>query len=178
MDVRIACVCPSNADGQARHPDGDTVVLREKLDFRSAVTARNAIVLLKNDSPDADAADILAVLTETYLFVGIEAWSLADAKGYPLPVTRANIRDALLAHPGEAMTVGDAADELYSASVILPLLAKVSSYSPPTPTNGSTSPTTPSSPTTPKPRKPSSTSTTRTGATATTSSSPVGASSS
>ena len=59
--VKIECVCPPKAGGEKRHPDGDTVTLRERLDFRAAVTVRNAIVVLKQDDPDCGAAEILAV---------------------------------------------------------------------------------------------------------------------
>ena len=178
MDVTIPCICPPKADGQARHPDGDTITLREHLDFRAAVTARNSIVLLKQDDPEATSADILALLTETELLVGISAWTITDAKGVRLEVTRTNIREVLLSHADEAMIAGDAADELYTASVLLPLLAKASTFSPPMPIADSTSATTTSSRTNPTRSKRSSITTIPTGATETTSPSLAGASSS
>lgn len=176
--VTIECLCPPKAAGEVRHPQGDTVTLRERLDFRAAVTARNTIVFLKSEDPDASAAEILAALTETYLLLGIESWSLLDAKGKPLPPSKAAIREYLLARPEIAMRVGDAADELYSEAVVLPLLARAQNFSPPTPTNGPTSAPKGSSPKPPKPSKPSSTTTTPTGGTVPTSLSPAGDSSS
>lgn len=176
--VVIECICPPKADGSPRHPAGDSVTLRERLDFRAALTARNTMVLVKTEDPDAGTAEILAALTETYLLVGIEAWTIVDAKGKPVEVTKAAIRERLLSHPDIAMVVGNAADELYSASVILPLVALAQTSSPPTPTDGSTSVPRPSSARRPRPSKPSSITPFPMDATATTSPLPAGASSS
>jgi hypothetical protein len=176
--VAVACLCPPKATGEVRHPAGDEITLRERLDFRAALTARNTMVLLKEEDPDVSSAEILAALTETYLVLGIESWSLVDAKGKPLPVSKAAIREVLLTKPDIAMEVGDAADALYSAAVILPLLARAQTSSRPTPTNGSTSVTTPSLPKPPKRSRRSSITTIPTAATAPTSPSPAGDSSS
>jgi len=176
--MNIECICPPRADGEPRHPAGDTVTLRERLDFRAALTARNTMILLKTEDPDAGTAEILAALTETYLLVGVESWSLVDAKGKPVEVSKAAIRECLLSHPDVAMTVGNAADELYSASVILPLVALARTSSPPTPTTESTSAPRPSSVKRPRPSKPSSITPFRTDVTVTTSALPVGVSSS
>jgi hypothetical protein len=170
MTVHIACVCPPTAAGDTRHPDGDRVELREKLDFRSALTARNAIALAKEEDEDVSSAEILAVLTETYLILGITSWTLVDEKGKKVEPSRTAIRAFIEANPDAAMEVGDAADELYSAAVILPLVARAAKFSQPSPTTDSTSPTTGSAQKPRKPSKPSSTSTTRTGGTGTTSS--------
>jgi hypothetical protein len=178
MNVTIECICPPKADGSPRHPAGDTVTLRERLDFRAALTARNTMILVKTGDPDAGTAEILAALTETYLLVGIESWSLTDGKGKSVEVSKAAIRECLLSHPDVAMTVGNAADELYSASVILPLVALARTSSPPTPTTESTSAPKPSSARRPKPSKPSSITPFPMDATATTSPLPAGASSS
>ncbi len=164
----IDCVCPSRPDGSARHPDGDTVTLRPKLDFRSALHARNTVILLRQEGVE-DVAEILASLTEVYLRVGIESWTLVDAKGKAVPVSRDAVRDLMTDHPEAAMTIGDEADELYSEAVISPLVARASTSSPPTPTKDSTSVTNGSSPTPRKRSKPSSTITTRTDGTGTTS---------
>lgn len=178
MDVQIDCLCPPNARGETRHPDGDTVTLRERLDFRAALTARNTMVLVKQEDPDASPADILAALTEVYLLIGITGWTLVDAKNRPVEVSRATIREHLLSNPDVAMVVGDAADEMYSAAVILPLMARANNSSPPTPIEGSTSATKPSTPRSRKPSSPSSITTIPTDATATTSLPPAGGSSS
>ena len=175
MSVEIPCVCPLRADGQSRHL-ADRVELREKLDFRSALTARNAIALAKEEDPDVSSAEILAVLTETYLTLGISSWSLTDDKGKPLPPSRENIRRFCEEHPDEAMEVGDAADGLYSAAVILPLVARAAKSSQPSQTDDSMSATTGSAPKPRKPSKPSLTSTTRTGGTGMTSSPHAGVS--
>ena len=149
--VTVACLCPPNAAGEVRHPAGDEITLREHLDFRAALTARNMMMLVKTEDPDATVADILAALTETYLLVGIESWSLVDGKNKPIEVTKAAIREHLFSRTDIAMEVGNAADGLYSQAVIGPLVALASKSSPTTPTDRSTSVTKPSS----SPRKPS-----------------------
>ncbi len=164
----IDCVCPIKPDGSVRHPDGDTVTLREKLDFRSALHARNTVILLRQDDV-TDPAEILAALTEVYLRVGIESWTLVDAKGKPVPVSREAVAAFMADYPDAAMTIGDEADERYSESVITPLVVRASKSSPPTPTKGSISATNGSSPTPRKRSKPSLTITTRTEDTVTTS---------
>jgi hypothetical protein len=174
--VTIACLCPPLASGDTRHPDGDEVHLRERLDFRAATTMRKVIALVYHEDPEASVADILGALTEHYVLLGVESWTLVDARNKPIPVTKPAIREHLLSHPDIAMEVGDAADELYSESVVDPLVAKASSSSPPTPTDDSTS--APTDSTRPTPSSPSSTSTTPMDDTVMTSSPLVGASSS
>lgn len=176
MDVSIPCPCPPKADGEPRHA-GDTVVLRERLDFRAVTTIRKAVAIVQAEDPGAGAAEILAALTEHYLLSGVESWSLVDAKNKPIEVTRPNIRD-FLASIDAATTVSDAADELYAPTVLLPLLARAQSSSPPTQTDTSTSAKTSSTPQRPKPSKRSSTTNTRTGGTGTITRLPVGDSSS
>ena len=171
----IECVCPPKADGTPRHVT-DEVTLREKLDFRGALVARNEVAVLKSEDSDAGVAEILAVLTETYLLQGIESWTLTDEKGKPLAVTKASVRALMAEHPDAAMTIGDEADGLYTQAVIAPLLARASTSSPPTPITGSTSATTGSSPTPPKRPKRSSTFTTQTDGIERMSASPAGGS--
>jgi hypothetical protein len=172
--AHIECVCPVRPDGAVRHPNGDTVTLREKLDFRSALTARNTVILIKQEDEQADAAAILAALTEVYLLMGITSWTLVDAKAKPLPVSRDNVRALMDEHPDAAMEIGDEADGLYSEAVITPLVARASSYSPPTPITGSTSATNGASPARRKRPKPSSITTSRTDVIETMSASPAG----
>ena len=174
----VECLCPPKATGETRHPDGDTIELRERLDFRSALTARNTFALLKSEDPDVSVAEIMASLTETYLLLGIRTWSVQDAKGKPVEVNKAAIREYLLSKPDQAMVVGDEADGLYSDAVIAPLVARALSFSPTTPTNGSTSATNGSSPKHRKPPKRSSTTTIPTDDTGPTSLSLAGGSSS
>jgi len=179
VDVTIACPCPPKADGGSRHPDGDTVTLRDVLPFRSATTIRKAIGMVSEDG-NPDPAEILAVMTEWYCLLGIEAWTLTDAHGKPVPVTRATIRDSLLESESaqeQASVIADAADGLYMAAVLLPLLARASSSSPPTPTAPSTSAPKDSQASPPKRSKPSSITSIPTAAIATTTRSRAGASS-
>jgi hypothetical protein len=180
MDVTIGCVCPRRADGAARHPDGDRITLRDRLDFRQAITIRKAVALAGEEGP-ADAAEILAIMTEWYCLLGIESWSLTDQLGKPVQVSRAAIRARLLDNPdafAQTTELADAADALYMETVLLPLLAAASTSSPPTPTAPSTSAPTDSSPKPPKRSRRSSTASTPTAATAATSSSLAGVSSS
>ena len=175
MNVTVPCLCPPNAAGEARHPDGDTITLRDRLDFRSAATVRNRLAVATEER--LIEGEILAVLVETYLLVGIESWSLVDDKGKPVPPSRQAIADRLLVDYDAATTVGNAADELYTASVVLPLLARASTSSPPTPTAASTSAPPEVTPTPLTRSKRSSTTTSPTDATATTSPLRAGASS-
>jgi len=174
MDVSIPCVCGLH--------ETDTITLRDRLDFRRAVSLRNALAILYNDEPDAGFDEVLATLTDKYLLAGIERWTLEEendkGKRLAVPLSYANIRDRLMTHFTEAMTVGDAADSLYTEAVMAPLLQRGRRSSPATPTNGSTSPKKPSSTRRPRPSKPSSITTIPTVATETTSSSLDGVSSS
>ena len=169
MDVTIPCPCPVKATGEPRHTE-DTITLLDKLGFRQGVALRKSIGVMYEDEPDSDTADLLAVLVEKYLLVGIVEWTLVDERGKPVAVTRSAVRDFMEEHTESAMTVGDAADDLYSGMVLLPLLARArenSTSSPTTPTAPSTSATKRSSRKRPTSSKPSSTSTTQTGGTVT-----------
>jgi hypothetical protein len=179
MDVTIKCICPERG-GELRHPDGDTVTLRDKLDFHSATTIRKALTLVENDDPRTRPAEILAVLSEFYVLYGVTSWTLVDDKGKPLPVSHAAIRELLFESP-DIDTIIDAADDLYNAAILLPLLVRASTSSPPKPTPkpdeaSSTSAPKDSTPKRPKPSKLSSTSTTQTVVTEATSLSLVGVS--
>ena len=178
MDVTIICPCPAKPDGGTRHPDGDTVTLKETLDFRSVTAIRTNISMLEDGS---NIGDIMATLTEGYLVYGIAAWSFVDEKGKPLPVSRAAITDILLADIGAAAIVGDAADDVFGEKVLLPLLNRAGTSSPPSPmepTSVRPPASTQSSDRPPRRSKPSSISTIPTDATGTTSTSPAGDSSS
>ncbi len=163
--ANIPCVCPPKADGTPRHASGDRVTLRERLDFRSGLTARNTVIVIKQEDPEAGAAEILAGLTEVYLLSGVESWTLVDAKGKALDVNRATVRQLMAEHPDEAMTIGDEADALYSEAVLAPLVKRALTSSSSTPTTDSTSATTGSEPRPLKPSKRSSTTTSPTDAT-------------
>jgi hypothetical protein len=183
MDVQTRCVCPPKADGSPRH-EGDTVTLRDTLGFVATQTARNAVHILRSNAREAgeenlDAALVLAVLTEQYIMLGVESWTLVDAKGKAVPVNRATIREFIEDpdHDDVASLISDEADGLYAGKVMLPLLRTAASSSQPTPTD-STSPTRGSGKAPGKPSKPSSISTIPTAATGTTSKSRGGDSSS
>ena len=174
MNATIPCTCPPNKDGEPRHTE-DTVTFRDRLDFQGAVTIRKAIGLLDDD---AGADEVLAAMSIKYLLLGITGWSRVDDKGKPLDPSRAAIRAFMDEHPDDAMTLVNAADELYAEQVLLPLLQKAQASSLPTPTSGSTSARTDGSEKRPRPLKRSSTSTSRTDGIETTSSPRDGVSSS
>ena len=177
MIVQTTCLCPETSTG-TRHPEGDRITLRDKLDFRSAVTMQKAVVSLRAEVDDPTTAEILAALTEAYVVYGVEAWTLTDARGKAIPVNRQTITTYLLSDLVSAMDVADAADDIYQETVLLPLIRRGAESSETSPTTSSTSRATSSPPALPTPLKPSSTTTTRTGATAKTSRSRDGASSS
>lgn len=169
MQTTIRCVCS--------HHETDTVVLRDRLDFRQAASIKGDIVVMKIDNPDSTPGAILAVLSEGYLRQGIESWSLVGQDSKPLPVTQSAIEEFILANIDVAMELADVADDLYAKSVMLPLLGMASPSSQATPTATSTSqepsssreeprPTSPTS--LPTRSRPSSTSTTPTADTVTT----------
>lgn len=172
----VDCICPPNKAGETRHPDGDTIELRERLDFASGRTARNFIAMGKQE--DKATAEIMTDLTQWYMLAGIRTWTVVDAYGKPVEPNRITIPEYLFSHPEAAEIVGDEADDLYSEAVIAPLVVRGSSSMPPMPMGGSTSATNGSSSKPPKPSKRSSTTTTPTDDIETTSLSLVGASSS
>lgn len=177
MDVPIACLCPPKAGGAPRH-DHDTVTIPEVLDFRRTVVVRQSVRIALNGRA-IGLADLQGVLLETYVLNCIDAWSLVDAEGKPVPPSRENVVAILLPAVDEAEKVGNAADDLYTEKVVLPLVVRVSSSSPPTPTPEPTSLPTNGSPTKrpPKLSKPSSTSSSQMVSTAPMAAAPAGASS-
>lgn len=178
MDVTVACLCPPTPQGAVRHPEGERITLRDRLDFHGAITCQKAITILKAEDPDVSSAEVLAVLTENYVLQGIVGWSVVDARGRAIAPLKSAIRELLLeANPDAASTICDAADGLYQEQVLLPLLKRASASSPATPTDASTSASQPSPTPLPRRSKRSSTSTSRTDGIVTTISSPAGVSS-
>ncbi len=175
MDVSIRCICPPD-DGQLRHPDGDSVTLPDILDFRKTLTVRQYVS--HERTGDESVPEFIVLLIEAYLLHCVTAWTLVDAAGKALPVSKANIREVLMADANMdvAETVGGAADELYSGKVFLPLMKGASSSSPGTPTTGSTSRTNGHGSTPRKRSKPSSISTSQMVVTGPMEASPAGAS--
>jgi hypothetical protein len=159
VNVEIPCVCPPLSTGAPRH-QVDTVQLHDKLGFRAALTVRNTIIVIKNEDAVASVAEILAALTEVYLLEGIEWWSIVDQRNKAVEVNRETVRAFLDEHPDEAMTVGNAADDIYQEQVLGPLVRQASKQSQPTRTESSTLVTTGSEPKRQKRSKPSSISTT------------------
>jgi len=151
----------------------ETIVLRDRLDFLQATTITKAIAFIDNDDPQTRPALVLATLSEFYVLMGVESWTLTSG-GKPLPVTTANIRTYLLTRPDVGIVV-DAADELYQEQILLPLLARAGSSSPRSQTGTSTSRTPRGAKRPPKPSKRSSISTIPMDSTGETSPEPDGA---
>jgi hypothetical protein len=171
----IECICPPKA-GEPRHPEGDTVELRERLDFAAGRTARNIIKLGKAE--ELSTPEIMTQLTDWYLLAGIRTWSVVDEKGKPVEPDRESIERYLYANDGARETLSDEADALYSEAVTAPLVTAAWRPSPSTSTNGSTSATNGSTSKHPKLSKRSSTITSLTDDTETTSPSLAGVSNS
>ena len=176
----VPCLCPPTPEGTTRHPDGDTVTFKERLDFRTAATIQHAVSAFRLARGDDEVAveEVLATLTEAYLRYGIASWTLVDKEGKPIPVTPSNVETYLLVDIATAAVLGDEADSAFSEAILLPLLRRASSSSPDMQTPESTSPPTGSQPSTPTPLKPSLITTSQTVVTETTSDLPDGDSSS
>jgi hypothetical protein len=164
--VHIKCICG--------HHETDTITLRERLPFRTALKIRAQTAVVMDDDPDAGVADILAALTEAYVLDGIESWTLTDADGKPLAPSKANIREKLLTNFEQAWDVAEKADDMYQEQVIVPLVAMGQRSLPPGSTGESISPTIESSTELPTPSSPSLISTIPTDDIETTSTSPDG----
>jgi hypothetical protein len=135
--VPVACPCPGTP-----HEDGDTVDLRDRLGLAAGTAVQHLVIEANKGRPAdalADTAAITGLLSEAYLLHGVESWSFLDADGKPLPVNADTIRSVLLSDFALAYPVAEAADDLYMAAVILPLVPKAKTLSPPTPTRKSTS---------------------------------------
>ena len=160
--VPVRVPCPSG-----QHPDGDSVSLRPKIGLPGGYEARRKIGELRDG---ATHEEVIGLLLDVYVRHGVAAWTFHDDKGEPIEVTRDAIRERILDNLDTALIVADKADELYSESVVVPLVAAASKSSQATPPATSTSPTTDSLASLPKRSKRSSTSTTQTDAITATSS--------
>jgi hypothetical protein len=162
--VEIACICPGTPH------ESDTVKLWEPLGFLRATTVRQTLGSIEASARDSGEPltvdEASAVIAEVYLLYCIESWSLVDADGESLPVSKANVREHLLPHLDEASEVAEVADKLYTRLVVLPLLRGASTSSPSSLIDRSTSATNGNGTTPRKPSKPSSTSITQTAGTA------------
>jgi hypothetical protein len=175
MDVTIPCACPIPPDGQARHPDGDTVTLRDKLDWDTAVLLQKSIQVQAIGGTSTQA--VMAMMTKFYVRHCIASWTLVDEKGAALEVAQENIADRIESNLEAAFRIGDAADDLYRDTA-LPLVIRAFGSLRPTPTDEPTSPKKSGSQKPRKRSKPSSTSTIPTVVTGLTSTRLDGASSS
>lgn len=171
MDVTIPCPCPSKPH------ETDTVSFKDVLPFRDVIAMRHAVSLIKAADNDVPFAVTSATLTEYYLLLGIQSWTLVDGEGKPIePLTR-SIRAFIEANFDAALTLSDAADDLYLETVMLPLINRGRTSSPSTPMDTSTSPTTDGLSSPPTPLRPSLTSISQTDDTEPTTDSPSGDSS-
>ena len=164
MDVSIPCICPGD---EIRHPDGDTVTLKDRLGFEEAMACKQAMLMAgaSDDDPDAVPRRMAAVIRQ-YLFSGIQSWTLMNGKA--IPVTAHDIEQYILSDFLVANIVSSEAEGLYNPQVLVPLAGRASKFSPPTPTGVSTSPKKASTRSRRKPSSRSSTTTTPTDGTATT----------
>ena len=136
VDLPGECRCP----GTPHHHD--TVTLRAEPSVPMG-TAAWAVASL-----GGALWDIQARLSAVWMTYGIIDWSFTDEVGKAVPITPSTIEERLpFGHGG--MEVAQAADELYSDTVLSPLAARMSKPSPPTPTEPSTSQSQPSSPPSP-----------------------------
>lgn len=131
VDVPIPCPCPGSPH------DHDTVSLREKLGLAAGIAIQRMVIDANQSSPDR--AELTGKLAEGYLLHGVESWTLVSEDGNVLPVNETTIRHRLLDDFAIAAPIADAADDLYMATVILPLVNRAQNSLPSTPTNGSTS---------------------------------------
>ena len=174
------CQCPGTP-----HPN-DVVELRDKMGFTGGSVLQSEMneYLATPIAERGPWTRLNARLKALYLEEGITDWNLVDADGKLVPVNTGTIRSQFLDDFGQAarvQTIADAADDLYYAAVLAPLVNRLLESSQPTPTSESTSqtpsteiPATPSPSTRgsrprPKRSKQSSTTTSLTGVTAETS---------
>ena len=144
-----------------------TVSLRSKLGLAAGIELQQRFRAFMTQEPRPAFAEIVGLLTEGYLLVGVAEWTLTDEMG-PIPVTRDNIAKYLLSDFELAQPVADKADDLYYGPVLSPLVNSLSTSLRGMSNKGSTRATNGSSP---KPRRRSrrsSTTTTRTAGTETT----------
>lgn len=121
-----ACLCPGTP-----HGDGDTVYLRAELDYAGGLLVLSAMTG-ESEEP------LIARLSKAYLLAGIASWSFLDGEGKPVPASHANI--SRLAWNGPAMTIANAAADLYGEAVLGPLGLTASESSPSGQSDDSTSP--------------------------------------
>lgn len=148
--VNVPCLCPDKG-----HEAGDTITMRETLDFLAVRAVRYAAQMEQDDDSDISIPSLLAVMSEGYILHGVEAWTVQDKddKGrlQPVEVTRGNVRKYLLSDMVASQIIGDFADVLYRPQVFLPLAELARRSSQPSPTSESILPENESSSTSPTP---------------------------
>lgn len=146
--VRVRdCACPD-----APHTDGDVVYLRPVLSLAGgleALTVMRKAVVGPDGTVDADA--LAPLLSPLYVRHGAVGWNFVGMDG-PLPFDV----NVLLADYSLAYPVAERADDLYSAAVLAPLLARLPKSSRNGQTVGSTSASPPSRQPRQRPSAPSS----------------------
>ena len=117
--------CPCEGEP---HEDGDIVYLRPELSAAAGIRAQSHIIAAA--SGQLAQAEAEAIISALWLEVGVVEWTFLFDDGSPIPVTPENVVRALPYEKGGAQ-VADVADDLYAASVMTPLLAKVNALSKP-----------------------------------------------
>lgn len=173
MELPIPCICDPKPDGEARH-GSDTVTFKDTLTHLEASTIATGANWADSDDDNVRSIQMVAIMRELYVLVGVSKWTVRDASNKPVPVSHSAVRTRILGNQQVAGLVGRAAVDLYDELVLLPLVRGASSFSPPTQTDESTSQKPSGSRQSQKPEKPSSISTIPTAGTETTSPSPDG----
>jgi hypothetical protein len=125
VPVRIGdCLC-ANAphDGLEGHDDGDLVFLAPQLSLDGGLAAQGALVAYSDDPLRVERE-----LGRAYLSTQIVGWNFLDDDGKPIPLNWENIEKALSWGTGGRL-VAEKADELYSATMLTPLLDRLSKLS-------------------------------------------------
>ncbi len=171
-ETKVPCHC------LAQHGE-DTITFRDRLDYTDAMTISNAPTFVAEEDMTIRPARVLAVMSRLYAIYGVTDWTITDDHGRKVAVNPENVTKHLLEVTDVAVPLTEALNDQYQPQVLLPLVSRAESSSPPTPITKSTSVKSSRSPRrSPKPSPPSSTSTIPTAGTETTSSSLVGVSSS
>ncbi len=128
VDLEGPCRCPGGP-----HGGGDWVRV-----FREVPIELGAAVIVAGREAGGDAIVAEGFMAKAFFRFGVEAWSLVDEDGDPVPITGAT----LAALPFfDAYKIADVVANLHSAEILRPLLGRTSTSSPGGRTDGSTSPT-------------------------------------
>lgn len=145
VTVRVGdCPCPGEPHAQ------ETVTLTPTLTLPMASAALAAI-----NAGEATASAMQQGIIEAYLPAGIREWTFTDEQRKPVPISRDNM-ERLLPWDKGGMELAEAADALYSETLMRPLVARIERLSEPSPTEPSTPPSPPFGPPPPVRLEPSS----------------------